>query len=316
VSTAILNKNPLKTAAKIYSGGRNAVLGRTFVPSSSSPITLFQEAFVDGNFSARGWYGDTSHTWDAAAPSGGSGSVKYTWGIGDTTPSGKTAMWYNWPTASNSVYVECYMAFSANYVGSAQTYQPHIINVLSDVDGAFAGSGSFTGPSDAFLNIMIEHNFQSGLLLVQKFQDNQYIDKNHIGSNIGENRATCGANGQQGYADSWDLFQSVGNFSQDWYNTRNLMGASTVMAAGDTSWHKYGVEVILNSISNGSGSLDGICRVYWDDVLQYERTNLIFRTGTRPNLKLNKILIAPFMSDPSTAAQSMWISGLTVKTSR
>lgn len=268
---------------------------------------LLTETFADANFAARGWYSIVSADRVASpAPSGLPGSLRMTWTAGQTLPS-SGGMRHAF-TATDRLYIKYQQSFSANWVGSGQAAHPHLVMCLSDQDGAF------DGPSDNYLALYAEVNYQSGNRPQVKFQDNQYIDAANIGSNVGEARATGGANGQQGYADSWDLYADSG-MSHGWYNSRNLSGA-VAMPPGNTAWHTVECEVILNSVVGGIGQLDGICRYWWNGVLVWERTNLIMRTGTRSNLKFNQFLFAPYIGNGSPVTQTVYISDLTVATAR
>lgn len=268
---------------------------------------LFAESFADSNFASRGWYSIVSQDWVASpAPVGFSGSLRMTWNTGQTVPSSGGMRRLFTPT--DHIRIRYQQAFSANWVGSGQSYHPHFVMLLSELDDAYAG------PSDSYLAFYSEINYQSGNRAGVHFQDNQYIDPTpanlYPNQSTLEARSTSGANGRQGYADSWDFYQDAG-FSNGYSASRNLT-SGVLMAPGDTSWHTVEVEVILNSIVGGVSQLDGICRYWWDGVLIFERTNLIMRTATRPNLRFNQFLLAPYIGDGSPVTQSMYISDLSV----
>lgn len=301
----IVRSGNRRILATSVDGLRMGDVGSQTIPSTSSPI--FTETFADSNFSSRGWYSIVSADRVASpAPPGMPGSLRLAWTAGQALPSsgGMRRLF----TASPSVYVKFQMQLSANWVGSGQTSQPHLVMFLSDQDGAFEG------PSDNFLALYMETNYQNGQRPQVKIQDNRYINAASIGYNPGENRATCGANGQQGYADNWDLFADA-SFSNGWYNTRNLIAAAQT-APGDVAWNTMEVEVILNTIVGGIGQLDGICRCWWNGTLLWQRTDLIMRTGTRPNIMLNQFLFTPFMGSGSPVTQTMYIGDLVVRTGR
>lgn len=287
--------------------GSGPIVASPALTVTAGGTTLFTETFADSNFASRGWY-DLSSTDRVAspAPPGMPGSLRMTWNSGATVPS--TGTMRKAFTATDRLYVKYQQSFSANWVGSGQNYHPHLVMCLSDQDGAYES------PSDCRLAIYSEVSYASGNRPSMQFQDNQYIDVANLGANVSEARATCGANGQQGYADYWDSYSFPG-LSHNWYNARGLRGAVT-MSPGDTAWHTIEFEVILNSIVGGIGQTDGICRYWWDNVLVWERTNLIMRTGTRPTLKMNQFLFAPYIGDGSPVTQTTYIADLTVGTER
>lgn len=301
-----LKIRPTGTNKSIFrpTGGNTSLKGILTNPTINSTL-LFSEAFANSSLSGRGWYSIVSQDWVVSpAPSGFSGALRCTWSNGQTVPTtGGMRMLF---TASDSIYLRYQTSFSSNWIGSSQLFGPHIVYFLSDLDGAF------DGPSDSRLNIAADLIYRSGNSARVYFQDNQYMDENNVGVNVSEARATCGGNGQQGYADSWDFFADAG-FSHGYYQTR-ILDSTAFMAAADTAWHQIEVEIILNSIVGGIGQLDGVCRYWWDGSLIWERTNLIMRTGTRPNLKINQFGIAPYMSEGSPITQTMYIADIEVRT--
>jgi len=323
--TSVTNAQGL--ASTVWTMGASAGTD-TMEASGNGPAqggtVLLTESFPDSNFAGRGWYGDTGHTVVAYQ---GRQAAQYTWTPGQTTPGGVSGMNVLFP-ASETAYVEHYIAFSANWRGSQTPVGPHIIYLLSDQE-----IDDFTGPSDNVLTCYLENNYQAGLLLTTAFQDNQNVDPTAsrlytpfgslTGSQVSplEARATCGANGRQGgtgaatVTQAWDYYQDAG-VSHGYYNARKLTSASVVMATGNTAWHKVGAYLQMNSIVGGIAQLDGVQRVWWDDVLIFERTTLITRTGARPTLKFRRLTIGPYIGDgsPISPNQQMWIAGLTVKT--
>ena len=267
---------------------------------------IFAETFADSNFASRGWYdfGSTDFV-VSPAPPGMSGALRFTWTSGQPIPS--TGTMRRLFTASDRVYLRYQISFSSNWVGSGQPYHPHIIEILSDLDG------QFDGLSDNRLAVYSEFNYQAGNKPYTHFQDNQFIDPSHIGSlGTDEARSTCGANGQRGYADNFDVFADGGK-SHGWSNARQLTSSSGI-AQGDTAWHTVVVEVVMNSIVGGVTQLDGVARMWLDGKLLWNRTDLEMRTATRAALKLNQFVFAPFIGDNSPITQTMYIGDLEVRT--
>src|SRR5260370_1489602 len=97
---------------------------------------------------------------------------------------------------SVTLYLSNGVKYSANWIGSGRLYHPHEFYVLSDLDGAY------DGPSDNWLTLYIEHNYQNGGVPRLALQDNKAINTSYgtppinlIG--ITQNRSTGGCNGDE-----------------------------------------------------------------------------------------------------------------------
>ena len=227
--------------------------------------------------------------------------------------SGGTAR-YLFP-ASPTLYVNYWVKYSANWVGSGRTYHPHEFLILSDQDG------DYDGPSNNWLTTYIEQVYQNGGIPRLALQDNKAINTsfgtlpmNLIG--LTENRSTGGCNGvvESG------LFAECFNMPP-WYNTKQVNAAAVAFQPspgpgykGD--WNQVEVYFQMNSIVGGIGQADGVMQYWFNGTLVIDRHDVLFRTGARPNIQFRQFLIGPYIGDGSPVDQSMWVDNLTLATAR
>ena len=165
----------------------------TAVPSGGGTL-LFQEDFENSNLASRGWYDNTSVLLSTAEHiTGSNSSAQYRFLAGATTPTSGSAQRHKF-TPSNSLYISYYVKYSANWVGSRQSYHPHEFYAMSTLDG------DYDGPSANYLTIYLEHNYQNGGKPRLMMQDNKSVNStlgtppyNLVG--VTENRSTGGCNG-------------------------------------------------------------------------------------------------------------------------
>ncbi len=277
--------------------------------------TLIAENFEDTDFAGRGWYDlpaggiNTLSSTDHIA--GSAHSLQVSFGQGQTTPTGWKGGRHLF-TGTDGVYLRYWVKFSTNWVGSGQPYHPHEFLFLTNEDG------DYVGPSSTHLTLYVEENFQSGggSPLLQA-QDAQNIDASRVNQDltaITENRAVSGCNGNQDGTPS-QCYQ-VGT---DWVNGKGWKSAQPLFLQnpgpgykGD--WHKVEAYFRLNSIAGGLGQRDGVAQYWLDGQLVIDRHDLVFRTGLHPNMKINQLLMAPYIGDGSPVAQSLWYDDLVVMT--
>src|SRR2546427_7668718 len=136
-------------------------------PANSGTSILFQENFEDNAFAARGWYDNTSMvTTTAQHLPGGTRAVEFHYLAGATTPAAGGAARHLF-AATPTLYVSVWVKYSDNWVGSGHPYHPHEFLVLSDLDG------DWDGPSNNWLTLYIEHNYQNGGIPRLALQDNK-----------------------------------------------------------------------------------------------------------------------------------------------
>ena len=284
------------------------------LPPSGGTL-LFKEDFENSNIASRGWYDNTNVQLSTAQHiSGSTASAQYHWLKGATTPVSGDAQRHKF-TPSNSVYLSYYVKYSTNYIGSGQDYHPHEFYIMSTLDG------DYDGPSENFMTIYVEQNYQNGGKPVIAMQDNKSINYNKgalpnnlIG--VTENRSTGGCNGMAETNMYWECYDA-GSY---WYNYKRLSGPvefQPVAGAGyKSNWNFVEAYVQLNTVVNGIGQKNGVIQYWFNGNLVIDRHDVLFRTGAHATLQLNQLLIAPYIGDGSPADQYMWVDNLRVATGR
>jgi hypothetical protein len=287
-------------------------------PSGSSGTLLFSESFENSSFSGRGWYDNTSPSLSTTEHMPGSvSSLQWHWTVGATDPVNGGAMRHKF-TASNSFYLSYYVKYSANYIGSGQDYHPHEFHALSNLDDDYAG------PSDTYMTLYVEQNYQNGGKPYIAMQDNKSINTSYgslprslIG--VTENRSVGGCNGvtETGMEPACFSFST----SSGWYNAKGLRGPvvfnNTPGSAGyKNNWNYVEAYFQMNSIVNGVSQADGVMQYWFNGQLIIDRHDIVFRTAAHANLMFNKFVISPYIGDGSPVDQYTWIDNLRVATAR
>lgn len=325
VSASIVNDTlvePSETIVITLSSPTNATLGaittHTYTiiddDTPSAPTILFHEGFEDSSLMTRGWYDMTTLKLSSTEHvSGSTRSAEFHFTLGATVPEVSGGALRRKFTESDSVYISYYQKHSTNWIGSNRTYHPHVIHVMTNLEG------DYLGPSTSHLTAYVEENSGKPVLAIQ---DALNIDQENIGqdlSGVTELRAVAGCNGYS---------TADGSGPEDCYNAgtayRNIKSWSTETlffqdAPGNYykgDWHHIEAYFKLNSIVNGVGVADGIVRYWYDDVMIIDHPNVLFRTGQHPNMKFNQFLLSPYIGDGSPVDQTMWIDELSVATSR
>jgi hypothetical protein len=284
-------------------------------PPPPGGTLLFEENFEDANLASRGWYDNTNvllSTTEHIAGSTSSAQYRFLPGATDPTSGGSERHKF---TPSNSFYLSFYVKYSANWVGSTKAYHPHEFYILSTLDG------DYDGPSQNFLDVYIEHNYQNGGRPRLAIQDNKSVNYDYgpLPVNlvsITENRSTAGCNGIVETSLPSECFNS-GTY---WYNDKQITGPvvfQPVPGPGyKNDWNFVEAYFQLNTIANGIGQADGVMQYWFNGALIIDRHDILFRTGAHPTLQFNQFLIAPYIGDGSPADQSMWVDNLRIATAR
>ena len=297
------------------SSGKSGTSTITVTAPSGGGTILFQENYEDANIASRGWYDNTNVQLSTAEHIAGSNSsAQYRFLVGATGPTSGGAQRHKF-TPSNSFYVSFYVKYSSNWVGSGRLYHPHEFYVLSTLDG------DWDGPSENYLDVYIEQNYQNGGKPRLAIQDNKSVNygygalpNNLIG--VTENRSVAGCNGVVETNISSECF----DFGTYWYNDKQLNGPVVFQPnpgpGYKSDWNFVEAYFQLNTIVNGVGQANGVVQYWFNGTLIIDRHDILFRTGARPTLQFSQFLIAPYIGDGSPADQSMFIDNLRVATGR
>jgi hypothetical protein len=314
--TAVANGNALIVATSEGKSG-NALLTVQSTPPPPPPggTLLFEEDFENSNIASRGWYDNTSVQLSTTEHISGSvSSAQYRFLAGATTPTSGGSQRHKF-TPSNSFYLSYYVKYSTNWVGSAQAYHPHEFYALSTLDG------DWDGPSQNYLDVYVEQNYQSGGRPRLAIQDNKSVNysygalpNNLIG--VTENRSTGGCNGVV----ETNMFSECFNFGTYWYNDKQITGPVVFQpnpgVGYKNNWNFVEAYFQLNTIVNGIGQANGVMQYWFNGTLIIDRHDILYRTGAHPTLQFSQFLIAPYIGDGSPVDQSMWVDNLRVATAR
>jgi len=284
-------------------------------PPPPPPGLLFEEDFENTSIASRGWYDNTNVQLSTVEHIAGStASAQYHFLAGATSPTSGGAQRHKF-TPSNSFYLSYYVKYSTNWVGSGTAYHPHEFYALSTLDG------DWDGPSNNFLDVYVEHNYQNGGRPRIEIQDNKSVNYSYgaLPNNliaVTENRSAGGCNGVV----EANIFSECFNFGTYWYNDKQLTGPVVFQpdpgVGYKNNWNFVEAYFQLNTIVNGIGQADGVVQYWFNGTLILDRHDILFRTGAHPTLQFNQFLIAPYIGDGSPVDQSMWIDNLRVATAR
>jgi uncharacterized protein YjdB len=297
------------------SSGKSGTSAITVTAASGGGTLLFQENFEDANLGSRGWYDNTSAQISTVEHIAGSnGSSQYHFLAGATTPNNGGAERHKF-TPSNSFYLSYYVKYSTNWIGSGQAYHPHEFYTLSTLDG------DYDGPSDNFLDVYVEQNYQNGGRPRIEIQDNKSVNYSYgaLPNNliaVTEDRSAGGCNGVV----ETNIYSECFNFGTYWYNDKQLTGPVEFQPnpgpGYKNDWNFVEAYFQLNTVVNGIGQADGVVQYWFNGTLIFDRHDILFRTGAHPTLQFTQFVIAPYIGDGSPVDQSMWIDNLRIATSR
>ena len=284
-------------------------------PPPPGGTLLFQENFEDNSLGSRGWYDNTKVLLSTTEHIPGSvSSSQYRFLVGATTPTIGTAQRHKF-TPSNSFYLSYYVKYSANWVGSTKAYHPHEFYTLSTLDG------DYDGPSQNYLDVYVEQNYQNGGRPRLAVQDNKSVNYSygalpHNLVGVTENRSTGGCNGMS----EANMFSECFNFGTYWYNDKQITGPVVFQPnpgpGYKNNWNFVEAYFQLNTVVNGIGQANGVMQYWFNGALIIDRHDIMYRTGAHPTLQFSQFLIGPYIGDGSPVDQSMWIDNLRIATAR
>jgi len=276
------------------------------LPSVSFAAILFEEHFEDANFSSRGWYDGTGGAITTLQYKTGTHAYECHFLSGGTNCAGGDLKRMKF-TGTDSIYISYWLKLSSNWVGSKLPYHPHMIFLMTNLNGDYDGFyGTYT----------TAYNELSGAHPRMGLQDASNIDNTKIGVNLCNTTETRAVNGCNGICDDpsrWDL--------QDCYDGGGgvyLNGRMTTPALSLTTnaWHFIEVYYKMNSISGGKGQNDGIMQMWVDGTKLVDFNNIIYRTNQHSTMQFNQFALSPYIGDGSPVDQYLWIDDLVVATSR
>jgi hypothetical protein len=288
---------------------------------------LLSESFEDTSFSSRGWYDGTSQ--GTIAGGGQSGNcLQWAWTAGQLLPNNVSGMMRRKFTPTDKMYVSFYVKFQSGWRGSQLAYHPHILSVLSNLDG------DWDAPGASFLNTYIEFVSDVGspyairpqMAIQDAKRTNTTYGVNGTPLSAGgtpvnisaltENRSVNSCNGYKSGADSGSA-RSCYNEGTYWYSSTEWKAPGTSVSAN--AWHHVEAYFQMNSISNGIGQPDGIMQKWVDGVPVIDKTNVMYRTGsgTDATKKWAQFDLQAYIGSPGAPInETMWLDELTVSTAR
>jgi len=282
--------------------------------TATGAVVLFEEKFEDTNFAARGWYdlpaGMATGVTTAEHIPGSAHSLVIHFPQGTTTP---TVAGRHLFAETGAVYFRYWIKYSANWVGSGQSYHPHEFLFITNEDPAYVG------PAFTHLTTYVEHNYQNGGYARLAAQDGINIDQTRIGADltsVTELRAVSGCNGN-GDGTPGDCYSTGTAYN----NGKTWSSAQAVFLPNPgpgykNDWHQVEAYFKLNSIQGGKGQLDGVAQYWFDGQLVIDRHNVLLRTGVHTGMLFNQFLMAPYIGDGSPVDQTAWLDDLVVMTAR
>lgn len=295
------------------SGGSTGSGGGGDIPGGGA--ILFEEAFDDADFGARGWYDGPSGTISTTetAP-GSSSSFECTFQNGASSCEGGKPARHLF-TDSESVYFGFWLKFSDNWLGSGVPYHPHMFHFVTNLDD------DYVGPAQSFLTTYTEVVNGRAML---GLQDSRNVDPNcilrnddsFVGCNgdfasyvFSEARSACACNGLLGDVDGRDCFDNGGY----WYSSRSWYADGAIT---DSAWHHIEVYFEMNTIEAGVGVPNGKIRWVQDGNTLISSDAILLRTGQNASMAFRQFAMLPYIGVGSPIVQSFWVDDMVVATAR
>ncbi|HKS05560.1 MAG TPA: Ig-like domain-containing protein [Gemmatimonadaceae bacterium] len=313
--SALVAGNATITARSVTNSAALATVSIT-VPSAAT--VLFTETFENTSFTSRGWYDAATPLLSTTDKFAGNSAGQWRFLQGAQIPSAGMAMRHKF-TPTSSVYLSMYIKYSANWVGSGRSYQPHEFHFLSSLDADYAG------PGHNWMTAYVEHSYQNGGRPLMAIQDNKSINTT-FGSNLPldlrlltEDRSVAGCNGPVETGLTSTCFALPGA-TPPWYNFKQILGPVAFQPNPGTGykndWNFIEAYFQMNTVVGGVALPNGVMQYWFNGQLIIDKRDVLFRTGARASLQFGQFLIAPYIGDGSPADQSMYIDNLTVATGR
>ncbi|MCB2217364.1 MAG: hypothetical protein KQH59_14945 [Desulfobulbaceae bacterium] len=258
---------------------------------------LLSESFDDPNLGNRGWYDSAVDSVTVVNDQDRPGKVlevEYELGSVTSTMNGSMRHLFN---DSSELTFRYFVKYDTNWLWNNLGYGPHEFYFLSNADHAWKG------PAQSHFTSYVE---TVGSYLRLAFQDALNIDTANINrdlTNLTEDRAVFGCNGDSdGY--SGLCYQSNGA----WINTK-IFDSSTTLTTG--AWHSIQISMKLNSFENGVAIADGKLKLFVDNIVSIDLSNILFKTSSN-NFLINQILFGPYFHNGAINNQKFWLDDLLI----
>lgn len=303
------------TASTACSASLTSVVGTTgsISGTSTSGTLLFSESFENNSYASRGWY-DNSNQGTIVSGGQSGNCLQWAWAKGATTPTNGGSMRMKF-TPTDSLYLSYYVKFQSGWQGSQQTYHPHMMYILSNLDDA---ANAYSPLANNYLNTYVE--FLSDIGSPYAIRPQLAIqDEMRVNTSNGtppNNLTAVSENRSVAYCNTPVSSGAAGTcYADNPYYSANTWKASTA-SVSTNSWHRVEVYFKMNSISGGIGQHDGIMQEWIDGVQVINHSDVLYRTNQDATKKWAQFVLAPYIGTGSPIAQTMWIDELTIGTGR
>lgn len=219
-------------------------------------------------------------------------------------------------TPTDKMYVSFYVKFQTGWRGSEMAYHPHVLSVLSNLDG------DWDAPGDSYLNTYIEflsdttspYAIHPHLQLQDSKRTNTSYGSVPIDiSAITENRSVNYCNGYKTGADIGTARSCFLDATPLWYSSTEWVVPNSSLSTN--AWHHVEAYFQMNSINGGIGQPDGIMQEWVDGTQVLNKNNILYRTGYGSNAtqKWAQFDLQAYIGSPgSPINQTMWLDELKV----
>ena len=280
----------------------------TFGTVEAGEVLLFEELFEDADWETRGWYDGPHMEITSEEHIEGSGhSCVWHWEEGDVGAregGGRVRL-----PPVDEVMLKFHMKHSENWAWTGVNWHPHEFHFITNADH------EYVGPAYTHLTFYVE--VVNGVPRIA-IQDGRNVDEGRIGVDLvdsTEKRAVGGCNGDADGHGVGDCYQAgdVHRNGKFWQPEKVYFGeVAGARYKGD--WHSVEVRLRLNSLADGKAAKDGVLQYWFDGELIMDYGDVVFRTGTHPDMKINQFLMAPYFGPGAPRAQRIWIDDLRIFT--
>jgi len=251
---------------------------RPATASAPADGIFFAEGFEDVDLAKRDWY-DSGKVRISGTAAAGKGCIEYEWDAKGKLTNSAGARHLFEPT--DEFYIRYYLRLSKGWGWTGKGYHPHLINLMTTENAAFAG------PAASHLTLYVEP--VDGKLRLAA-QDIQNKDQPH---GLTQGPIKGGYNGML-------------------YDSKDVLFT-------DDQWHCIEGQFKLNTLDlkNDRANHDGVVRGWFDGKLVIDHTDVVLRSTDFPKMKFNQLLMAPYFGPGLLPhPQTLWLDDLAVGTKR